>query len=266
MFSFLFSGGKNGDDQTPPDNAAASPQCPAPPSGHKWEITYFAHRGRADLALILLKLAGEDVNVRWIIWATFVALRDECNAFPFRYLPTMLHEESGQVISESKALARLGAKVAKLIPDDPVIAAQADSFVDRLMDMKTIQFYVPGTPSDLVEQCRVQLEATCNALKAVMAMQEGDSDWLLGDKMCWADVSLFVEVDGLSLWDPELMAWFETAFPKLHQIVERVRSLPVVTKLLNDTEWSKGASWPPNFSYGPGSKCGCVRKGPCCDE
>lgn len=223
----------------------------------EWVLDYFAHRGRADLALVLLKLAGKKVRVRWFNYSTFVQLRDECNDFPFRYVPA-LHVESGQTISESKAIARFAARLAKLIPQDPVAQAHADSFVDGLMDLKTISFYLPGAPPNLAEQCRSQLENICKRLTAVMGLRKENGPFLLGNEMCWADVSLFVEVDGLALWDPELLEWFGKTFPHLDKIVKAVRSLPQVQELLR-TDWSKGARWEPTFSLDGKPACKCIR-------
>jgi glutathione S-transferase len=230
------------------------------------ELWYFAHRGRADATLVLLRLGGADVCCNWFDYPTFLKLRDR---FPFGLAPALSVPRDGGraplVLAESRALARFAAHAAKLVPLDALEAARADMCVDALMDMKTIGFFAPGTPADLLETCSRQLRGLCTKLDAMLVAES--CPWLAGREMSWADVVFFCEVDLLAGHDGgAVRAWLAADFARLARVYDAVRALPIVQAVLQSDEWRQGLRWSPFVRLAESPPCGCVHECACAPQ
>ena len=100
----------------------------------KYTITYFPARGRAEAARLAFAYGDIDFEDRRLPGAVLFAGREDGTIkAPFKQFPVL--EVDGEAIGQSASILRFAAKVAGLYPEDPVVAAKAESILDQIGDI-----------------------------------------------------------------------------------------------------------------------------------
>mmetsp|Transcript_81197 Transcript_81197/g.161016 ORF Transcript_81197/g.161016 Transcript_81197/m.161016 type:complete len:239 (+) Transcript_81197:73-789(+) len=101
---------------------------------YKLTLTYFRVRGRAELTRLVFAAGAvpyEDDRIS----REEVAQRKEAGLFPFGQVPVLT--VNGKQFAQSYSIAKFAAKVAGLMPLDPLDALAAESIVDSTDDVRS---------------------------------------------------------------------------------------------------------------------------------
>ena len=150
-----------------------------PPYVQHLKLTYFSHRGRADLAWMLVAMCKHanvvDVELVWMQYDDFEGAKD---AFPFARLPVLdvrtvdEHDiEETFTVAESGAISRFLASIAGYLPVDDASIVAADSLVERFRDCLRSNELL--TASSTEEQNSVFEDITNNRIPSVLNHVEG---------------------------------------------------------------------------------------------
>jgi glutathione S-transferase len=158
------------------------------------------------------------------------------NKLPFGQLPAL--EVDGVFIAQADSCARLAARLAKLYPEDPIMAAESDMIVVHQAEIQkaiTRLSYdgVPGaTGTTMVPEDRRSMlidQWFETALPGFLSRLEHccASPFMVGGTITWADINVFVRLTQLLDIQPSVL---DRDYPKLKFLEDHVRSLPLVAK------------------------------------
>eukprot|EP00933_Yihiella_yeosuensis_P055942 TRINITY_DN5491_c2_g1_i1.p1 TRINITY_DN5491_c2_g1~~TRINITY_DN5491_c2_g1_i1.p1 ORF type:complete len:375 (+),score=51.69 TRINITY_DN5491_c2_g1_i1:134-1126(+) len=104
-------------------------------------LTYFNdNKGRNELTRLIFAIGKVDYVNEEVGAGEYMRRRDE-GELPFDQIPT-LHVSGKTLLGQSCAIARFAARLAKLYPEDPILAARADAVVDSWRDQLDLFYEV----------------------------------------------------------------------------------------------------------------------------
>lgn len=199
-----------------------------------YKLTYFPLRALAEVSRVLFQLGGqeyEDVPVTFEEWPKHKA------TMPFQQVPVLeVHEENGEkvVIAQSGSIERYLAKKFNLLGKSDLEQARIDMVCEQVNDLHRnllqlyghIYFRKPG-----YEAKKAELEKTLDemgtSLKLIEAIyadnqaKSGNSGFLIGDKVSYADIKLINFYD----WLNDKKSSTLDQVPGLKQHYEKIRGL-----------------------------------------
>jgi glutathione S-transferase len=199
-------------------------------ANNKFQLTYFAIPGRAELIRLALaygRVPFEDVRL------TFPEYFEKKSSLdlPFNQLPT-LRVNDKVTYGQSLAIARYAAKLSGLYPADPLLALEADSVVDAILEL--FDAFIDAVFKTTDEAVRATKFATINTdvyprlLKQIQARVAGP--FFTGADVTFADIFLF-DFFTNTLSNPAITV-SGADYPKLQAIVDRVREIPQIQAYL----------------------------------
>ncbi|KAG1662030.1 Hematopoietic prostaglandin D synthase [Nymphon striatum] len=195
----------------------------------KYTITYFDAKGRAELSRIILTYKGvdfEDVRLTQEEWAKVKP------TLPTGQVPVLTLED-GTMLPQSLAISRYLAREHDLVGRTNLEAAFADAIVDGIVDMfKDFALLVFGTE----DQKKATKEALLISVPKALAIFETSfekkgTDYLVGDQITWADLSMALTIDVLGEYLGEKIT---DGVPKLIAHKERIWNIPQIKTYLEN--------------------------------
>lgn len=164
------------------------------------KLTYFNGAGRAHVTRVCLGLAGIEFEDERISFQDLVAGRGEAgrsDRFPLGALP-VLTLPSGKVITQSSAIARYVAKLAKLYPEDAEKALLVDEIIDTCNDCIT---GAPQNPDPEVKK-KLREEFAAGKLKVFYSfladkLSGSTGAYSTGTELTVADIQLYTLLKSL---------------------------------------------------------------------
>jgi len=195
-------------------------------SPKQYKLTYFNGRGLAETTRLILAQAGvdyEDVRIEKDKWPELKP------TMPFGKVPVL--EVDGEIISESRAIARFVAKENGLAGKDTLEAAKCDMLVDAFYDLFS---NMAKWRQETDEAAKVEMfkffatETVPPVLKSITTILEknGGSGYLVGDKVTWADIAVAYGLQGIDQLGPAHGIDVLANFPQLKSLIDRVLNLP----------------------------------------
>ncbi|CAL4088482.1 unnamed protein product [Meganyctiphanes norvegica] len=212
-----------------------------------YKLTYFNAYGRSEITRWCFAYGGipyTDERIDIEKWPTFkkeLISRGLVGEMP---ILTVDNRE----LHESLAIARYIAKMAGLVPKDPLEAAVADACVDSLAGIgfqfrkmirnnKPLKEFFPKTidPSgpEFAEQ-RQNMEGDFgpNVIYPVLRrleLQLQDKKWLTSHGVSWADLLISQQFGFMRRYFPELL----DEYPSVQTLVDRVRNIDSIKKWIS---------------------------------
>ena len=190
------------------------------------KLTYFDAKGAAETSRIAFRYGNidfEDVRLNREQWMEL----KQSEKTVFGQLPML--EVDGKVLAQSTAIARYAGKMVNLYPSNPVDALVVDMIMDSQKDIiskLTPSFYEKDEEKKKSMREEVKHNVYPRFLKAWETMfHMSGGDWIIGNTMTIADISLFTMFQGLPQLDyigidildeyPSLRAFYEKAGKQL---------------------------------------------------
>jgi len=196
--------------------------------GKKIKFTYFAGMGRGELSRLILAHGGAEYEDHRITFSEWPALKPK---MPINVVPVL--EYDGEVISQSKTIARFLAKEFGIAGKTNVQQAKADMIVDCVTDIE-IERYKWAFPSDPTPQREAgKKDFERGALPRFLGLMltllnQGKGKFMTGDDMTWADIAIANVMD---LCSREVKI-DEGKFKQLCELRDRVFETPNIKKYL----------------------------------
>ncbi|OQR89160.1 glutathione S-transferase [Achlya hypogyna] len=191
---------------------------------NKLQLTYFAIPGRAELIRLVLAYGNvpfEDVRLTFPEYFSYKSSLD----LPFGQVPT-LRVNDKVTYAQSLAIARYAAKLSGLYPTDALLALEADSLVDAIVELVNVVVdAVFKTKDDALRATKFQTINT-DILPRTLAQLEARvvGPYFTGAEVTFADVYLFDFFQNTLSNDQITVSG--TDYAKLQAIVDRVQALP----------------------------------------
>lgn len=193
-----------------------------------YKLYYFELRARGEICRLSFKAAKidfEDIRLNREEWIKEKASgRPPLGQMPFIVTP------EGKYLAQSGAIMRYICKKGGLSPSDEFDEAEADMIVDSTHDLRAklirIRFESdPDKKENLIKDFYDnELPARLGGYKAVLK----DKDFLVGDKLTYADIALFELLNSfLADGEPVVPKQLEK-FPLLVEYYKRVLSVPQI--------------------------------------
>ena len=188
-------------------------------------LLYFNLRAlREPIALVLNygNVPYDDITLTLDNW---IAKKDDPEYSQYGQLPS-IKLPSGKVISQSGALIRYAAKLAKLYPEDPEQALEADSLFELCKDMNginpLINFYEMGTDAFSANKA-AYFEKLPRWMRGAERML-GSKDFFGGSSPFFSDFAFLHICDNIVALEPKAL----DEYPALKIWLKRMLSLPSV--------------------------------------
>lgn len=151
-------------------------------------VTYFPFPGRAEATRLILTYGNipfEDKHVDLADWEKVKPTT------PFGQLPFLEHD--GKRLAQSNAMELYCAKIAGLYPEDSWNAAVCQQWIDHMNEL--LEAYVEcAKTTDLEVEKKAMAKVSETMGKAKLELFEKlltNQQYILGDKLCFADLKLF---------------------------------------------------------------------------
>ena len=188
-------------------------------------IIYFNLRAlRESIALVLHhgNIAYNELTFKLDDWP---AMKDDPELSQYGQLPS-IRLPNGKVISETGAVIRYAAKLAKLYPEDPEVALEADSLFELCKDLNAVNplvnFYVIGT-DDFRKNKEALFEKLPRAMRGAQRML-GSKDFFGGSQPFYSDFAFLHICDCLVALEPTAL----DEYAAIKTWMRRMLSLPSV--------------------------------------
>ncbi|CAK4073857.1 unnamed protein product [Aphanomyces euteiches] len=196
------------------------------------ELTYFDAGGRADpirMMLIYGDIAFEDIRIPSAEFADKKPSLD----LPFDQVPTLNVE--GKVFAQSIAIARYGAKMTGLYPEDALKALEADLAVDTVTEATMTVINAAFQEQDEEKKKVLLAEANEKILPRLLGGLEKRAvgPYYLGDTPSFPD--FYVLDFHKQLWSvlPDVITLKPEDYPKLIAIADSLRSSSKLSAFIN---------------------------------
>ncbi|KAK4324334.1 hypothetical protein Pmani_005023 [Petrolisthes manimaculis] len=205
-----------------------SPFCASLPSYAaimpELKLVYFNARGRAELARWILaygNIAYTDERIEMDDWP------EKKKTIPTGKVPVLMVD--GKPLPQSMAIARYLARLANLVPEDPLEAAYCDALTDTLSDVATEGYKImfsSKTEDEKKQEYREQFFP--NIMKPVLERLEkrlSNREWF-ASQLTWADLMISMVFGEVHKRKPEMLQ----PYPSVVALSLKVRGLPNVKK------------------------------------
>ncbi|XP_070545483.1 S-crystallin 4-like [Ptychodera flava] len=198
-----------------------------------YKLKYFKERGLVEPSRLVFAAAGveyEDIRFDREQWQSEKESAPE--KYPFGQMPVL--EVDGEVISESKAIARYLANDFGLAGKSNLDKAKVDMVVDALQDIANglIEMWFgkdEAQKAEAKEKCLTKTIPTIfSALEKLLTSNNGGDGFFVGDSLTLADLAFIAHTDYHV--DQLKEAATLSAFPKLTALRERVLEQPNIKK------------------------------------
>ncbi|RHY34067.1 hypothetical protein DYB32_001144 [Aphanomyces invadans] len=187
------------------------------------QLTYFDMPGRGEFIRLLLTYGGipfDDVRIKFQDWrATKTVLH-----LPFGQIPTL--RANGKVYAQSLALARYAAKLAGLYPASNLVALEADSLIDAILEnwdkYNDIVYSDDDEASKKIRLATIESAVFPQLLDALNKRTVGP--YFTGPEPTHADIYWFDFYKHALLEFPDIMELLHRDYLKLAAIAEAIRS------------------------------------------
>ncbi|RHZ14197.1 hypothetical protein DYB37_013861 [Aphanomyces astaci] len=187
------------------------------------ELTYFDMPGRGEFIRLLLSYGGipfQDERISFKEWGAKKAVLE----LPFGQIPTL--KANGVIYAQSLALARYAAKLAGLYPTSPLLALEADSLVDAILEnwdlYSDIVYSDLDAASKTTKMAKIETSVFPQLFSALNKRMIGL--YYTGAEPTHADIYWLDFHEHALAEFPELIKLLTNDYPKLAAIVERLRS------------------------------------------
>ena len=188
-------------------------------------IIYFNLRAVCEpIALVLNhgNIAYDEITFKLDDWAP---KKDDPELSQFGQLPS-IKLPNGKLISQSGAIIRYAAKLAKLYPEDPELALEADALYDMCKDLNgvnpLINFYEIDT-DDFRKNKEVLFEKLPRFMRGAQRML-GSKDFFGGNQPFYSDFAFLHTCDCLVALEPTAL----DEYPGIKTWMRRMLALPSV--------------------------------------
>merc|ERR1712107_701110 len=169
--------------------------------------------GRAELSRLILAYAGVRYTDQRLTGEQFASVKGK---LPWGQLPTIKY--NGTMLAQSMTIARFLATEYGLTGRTSLEAAQADEIVDALTDIVNIRVGAVFEPDEAKKAEKMQAY-----------LSDTLPTGLVGNRLTWADLALFVVIDPEKKNNIEVL----TTRPCLDNLMGRVAEVPNIVNWLN---------------------------------
>jgi glutathione S-transferase len=192
-------------------------------------LTYFNAPGRSELARVILEVAGVDYDfVAVANWPEAKAAYAAAGKVPFGQLP-IYEEPDGLVMSQSMAIARYLARRHGLVGasehEAALVEMAAEGVNDIYEQLITVFFKTPAEqrPPVLDKFLAEFLPVHLGHISALLE-RNGDNGRLVGAKLSYADLFLWVALEAIFPRVPGSKELVEGKYPKVKAFLDGVAS------------------------------------------
>jgi len=193
------------------------------------KLTYFYGKGRAEISRLILAFAGAQYEDNRI---TFEEFKDLKPYLSYSQVPRLVYK--GEVIYQSRTIARFLANEFGLAGQNNTEKAQADEVVDAVVDLQNAAytvFFEKDEKEKAEKTKKVFGETLPTGLKNLeKCLVRRGGKHFVGNDFTWADLSLVMLVDFLANQNDNILE----SLPKLSELVERTRAVPNIKKWLKE--------------------------------
>jgi len=189
------------------------------------------------MMLAYASIPHQCVDIPMKEWPAKKEAGDICH---FGQLPS-LKLADGTLISQSGSITRYVAKIAKLYPEDPVAAAEADMIFELSQEMGGINpilnYFPVGQPlwKDKYEEYFASLPRWMGAAEKLL----GDKDFFGGPAPHYGDFGLFHICDNTLTVDPRSL----DSYPAIIAWVDRMKAFPAIQKYMAERPGPSTPNW-----------------------
>lgn len=193
---------------------------------HTLKLTYFDGKGRGELSRLILAHAAvpyEDERVSFEEWP---ALKPK---LPLNVMPVLTID--GEILSQSKTIARFLAKEYGIAGNTNLQQAKADMIVDCVTDIENARYKWVFVPDPVVQKTikeTFEKETLPTFLTQMLAIfQQGSGKFMVGDELTWADIAI---AGFLDVCLPDAKVDGMEKFVVMTELMKRVFETPNIKK------------------------------------
>uniref|UniRef100_A0A0N7ZBC2 glutathione transferase n=1 Tax=Scylla olivacea TaxID=85551 RepID=A0A0N7ZBC2_SCYOL len=189
----------------------------------EYKLVYFNGRGLGEL-------------IRWIFLHGDIPFTDERvemsewpekkKVTPGGKLPLLYID--GKPLWQSMAIGRFAAKLAGLTLDDTLDACYCDAFVETAKDLLTEMYKILLSEKSQEEKDKeLREEYVVKTLTPVLEKVNKrleTKQWLIGDKMTWADLAISRSIDEVAIHISDVVS----KYPNVSAHAEKIHQLPKI--------------------------------------
>jgi len=193
------------------------------------KLTYFYGKGRAEISRLILAFAGVKYEDNRITYEEFAELKPFLS---YGQVPQL--DYKGNVIYQSRAIARFLANEFGLAGKNNTEKGQADEVVDAIVDLQNAAYTVFFEKDEKAKAEKTKkvfgetLPTGLTNLEKCLARRGGNH--FVGNNFTWADLSLMMLVDFLAKQNDNILE----SLPKLSKLVEKTRNVPNIKRWLKE--------------------------------
>ncbi|XP_051470244.1 glutathione S-transferase-like [Apus apus] len=195
----------------------------------KPKLHYNNGRGRMESIRWLLAAAGVEFEEQFI--ETKEDLEKLCNDGVLMFQQVPMVEIDGMKMVQTKAILSYIAAKYNLYGKDLKERAWIDMYVEGTTDLMRMMINLPFHPADTKEEnLALIIERATNRYFPVYekALKDHGHDYLVGDKLSWADIHLLEAILMAEECKPDILS----AFPLLQAFKGRTSNIPTIKKFL----------------------------------
>jgi len=192
------------------------------------KLVYFNARGRAELSRWIMAHGGiayTDERIEQQDWP------EKKKSIPGGKLPVLMVD--GKPLPQSLAIARYVARLADLVPQDPLEAAYCDALTDTLSEVAAAGIKIKfSSKSEEEKKTEFKEEFFPNVMKPALERLEkrlSEREWFISDKITWADLMISLLFGEVHKKKAELLE----PFPSVTALVLKVRDIPAIKQWLD---------------------------------
>uniref|UniRef100_A0A803VRK4 Glutathione S-transferase n=1 Tax=Ficedula albicollis TaxID=59894 RepID=A0A803VRK4_FICAL len=195
----------------------------------KPKLHYFNGRGRMEPIRWLLAAAGVEFDECFIEKKEDLTKLQNDGSLLFQQVPMV--EIDGMKLVQTRAIMNYIATKYNLCGKDLKERALIDMYVEGTTDLMGMIMYLPFQPADTKEKnLALIIERATTRYFPVYekALKDHGQDYLVGNKLSWADVHLLEAILMAEECKPDVLS----AFPLLQAFKGRISNIPTIKKFL----------------------------------
>uniref|UniRef100_A0A8C3X6Q5 glutathione transferase n=1 Tax=Catagonus wagneri TaxID=51154 RepID=A0A8C3X6Q5_9CETA len=191
-------------------------------------LHYFKARGRMESIRWFLAAAGVEFEEKFIETAEDLNKLKNDGSLMFKQVPMV--EIDGMKLVQTRAILNYLSTKYNLYGKDTKERVLIDMYTEGVADVNEMMIRLPVCPRDQKEAtiAKIKEKTTVHFLPAFEKVLSHGQDYLLGSKLCRADIHLVEILHYVEELDPSLLA----NYPLLRALKARVSNLPGLKKFL----------------------------------